>query len=144
MTDTFAPSYLHLAVREAGAVATAVEERKKIKYSNLTSSYCFTPVAVETSGALGPATMNFIKDLGCRLTQATEEEATVRLLQRLSVSVQLGNAACLCYGYTLGSIPHLLLADSFWCFFSSFLFVLLYFCGKILLFYLVHLHFFHL
>ena len=120
MTDTFAPSYLHLAVREAGAVATAVEERKKIKYSNLTSSYCFTPVAVETSGALGPATMNFIKDLGCRLTQATEEEATVRLLQRLSVSVQLGNAACLCYGYTLGSIPHLLLADSFWCFFFVF------------------------
>ena len=54
-------------------------------YSNLTScaSYCFTPVAVETSGALGPATMNFIKDLGCRLTQATGEEATTRLLQRL-------------------------------------------------------------
>ena len=45
VTDTFAPSYLHLAVREAGAVAAAAEERKKIKYSNLTScaSYYFTP-----------------------------------------------------------------------------------------------------
>ena len=31
-------------------------------------------MAVETSGALGPATMNFIKDLGHRLTQATGEE----------------------------------------------------------------------
>ena len=59
VTDTFAPSYLHLAVREAGAAAAAAEERKKIKHSNLTSSYCFTPVAVETSGALGPATINF-------------------------------------------------------------------------------------
>ena len=110
VTDTFAPSYLHLAVREAGAVAAAAEERNKIKYSNLTScaSYCFTPVAVETSGALGPATMNFIKELGRRLTQAMgEEEATTRLLQRLSVSVQLGNAASVMG--TLSSIPHLLL-----------------------------------
>ena len=81
--------HLHLAAREAGAVAAAAEERKKIKYSNLTSSYCFTPVAVETSAVLGPATMNFIKDLGHRLTQATgEEEATVRILQRMSIAVQ--------------------------------------------------------
>ena len=109
MTDTFAPSYLHLAAREAGAVAVAAEERKKIKYSNLTSSYCFTPVAVETSGVLGPATMNFIKDLGHRLTQATgEEEATVRILQKMSVAVQQGNAAS-AMG-SLGSAPHLMLA----------------------------------
>ena len=39
VTDTFAPSYLHLAVREAGAVAAAAEERKKIKYSNLTHAH---------------------------------------------------------------------------------------------------------
>ena len=109
MTDTFAPSYLHLAAREAGAVAAAAEERKKIKYSNLTSSYCFTPVAVETSGVLGPATMNFIKDLGHRLTQATgEEEATVHILQRMSVAVQRGNAASVMG--SLGSAPHLMLA----------------------------------
>ena len=97
-------------IKELAVVAAAAEERKKIKYSNLTScaSYCFTPVAVETSGALGPATMNFIKELGRRLTQATgEEEATTRLLQRLSVSVQLGNAASVMG--TLSSIPHLLL-----------------------------------
>ena len=99
MTDTFAPSYLHLAVREAGAVAAAAEERKKIKYSNLTSSYCFTAVAVETSGALGPATMNFIKDLGRRLTQATGEEATVSPTAEI-VSFCTVRKCCLCYGYT--------------------------------------------
>ena len=108
VTDTFAPSYLHLATREAGVVAAAAEERKKIKYSNLTSSYCFTPVAFETSGVLGPAAMNFIKDLGSRLTQATgEEEATVRILQRMSV-FQRGNAASVMG--SLGSAPHLMLA----------------------------------
>ena len=51
-------------------MAAAAEERKKINYSNLTSSYCFTPVAVETIGVLGSATMNFIKDLERQLTQA--------------------------------------------------------------------------
>ena len=52
--------------------------------------------------------MNFIEDFGRRLTQATGEEATTRLLQRLSVSVQLGNAASVMG--TLSSILHLLLA----------------------------------
>ena len=68
-------------------------------------------MAVETSGVLGPATMNFcfIKDLGRRLTQATgEEEATVHILQRMSVAVQRGNAASVMG--SLGSAPHLMLA----------------------------------
>ena len=50
VTDTFAPSYLHLAVREAGAAAAAAEERKKIKHSNLTSSYCFTKFSIALYG----------------------------------------------------------------------------------------------
>ena len=84
--DSYIPPF---GCEGGGSYAAAAEERKKIKYSNLTSFYCFTPVAVETSGILGPATMNFIKDLGHRLTQATgEEEATVRILQRMSVAVQ--------------------------------------------------------
>ena len=47
--------------------------------------------------------------LGRRLTQATgEEEATVRILQRMSVTVQRGNAASVMG--SLGSAPHLMLA----------------------------------
>ena len=50
--------------------------------------------------------MIFIKDLGCRLIQATgEEEATVRILQRISVTVQRGNAASVMG--SLDSAPHL-------------------------------------
>ena len=66
-------------------------------------------MAVETNGVLGPATMNFVKDLGRRLTQATgEEEATVHILQRMSVAVQRGNAASVMG--SLGCAPHLMLA----------------------------------
>ena len=56
--DTFAPSYLAAATSEAGAVANLAEERKLAKYS----SFCLepplvTPIAIETSGALGRRTL---------------------------------------------------------------------------------------
>ena len=106
VTDTFAPSYLHLATREAGLVAAAAEERKRIKYSNLSASHIFTPVAVETSGVLGPISVHFLKELGHRLTRVTGEvEATARLFQRVAVAVQMGNAASIMG--TLGNCPHL-------------------------------------
>ena len=92
--DTFAPSYLLSATNEAGAVAAAAESKKKSKYSCLGPAYFFTPVAIETSGACGPLTLEFLRDLGNRLRQATGEESSFAyLLQRLSVAVQRGNAA---------------------------------------------------
>ena len=47
--DTFAPSYLRLSSREAGAVAIQAEERKKQKYSCPSSTHLFTPIAIESS-----------------------------------------------------------------------------------------------
>ena len=44
--------------------------------------------------AFGPLTLQFLKDLGNRLRQATgDENSNTYLIQRLSVSVQRGNAA---------------------------------------------------
>ena len=92
--DTFAPSYVASANNEAGAVAALAEERKKTKYAHLDSSHTFTPVAIETSGVIGPQSMIFVRDLGRRLAQVTgEERSTTYLLQNLSVAVQRGNAA---------------------------------------------------
>ena len=48
--DTYAPSYTAIASQEAGAVAAIAEERKKVKYTCLSSYHIFTPVAVETAG----------------------------------------------------------------------------------------------
>ena len=50
--DTFAASYISDATREARAVATAAEARKKEKYALLSKSHHFVPIAIETSGAL--------------------------------------------------------------------------------------------
>ena len=100
--DTFAPSYLLSATSEAGAVAALAENRKKAKYSCLGPAYSFIPIAIESSGACGPLTLEFLRDLGNRLRQATGEESSfVYLLQRLSVAVQRGNAAAI-----LGTSAH--------------------------------------
>ena len=98
--DTYAPSYSALATREAGAVAAQAEVNKCAKYSHLDSGHEFVPVAIETSGVLGPLTRTFLKELGHRLRRVSGEvRSRSYLLQRLSVSVQRGNAISI-----LGSI----------------------------------------
>ena len=92
--DTFAPSYRRQATSAAGKIAAAAEELKAGKYAHLDQVYLFNPVAIETSGALGPHTAAFLKDLGRRIHQETgEARSSSYLLQRLSVAVQRGNAA---------------------------------------------------
>ena len=46
--DTFAPSYVEEATREAGSVAAIAESRKRKKYEELSTIHEFTPVAIET------------------------------------------------------------------------------------------------
>ena len=82
--DNYAPSYSALATRESGAVAAQAEERKCSKYCHLVSSHTFAPVANDTSGAVGPRTSEFLRELGRRLRQVTGEvKSTTYLLQRL-------------------------------------------------------------
>ena len=98
--DTFAPSYVSRATSEAGAVAALAEDRKKTKYTCLEPCYTFTPIGIETSGGFGPLTLQFLKDLGNGLRQATGDvNSYTYLIQRLSVSVQRGNTASVLYIY---------------------------------------------
>ena len=70
------------------------EEKKIDKYTSLGSGYSFTPIAMETLGAMGKRSLTFVKELGHRVRQCTGEvKARAYLLQRLSVAVQRGNAA---------------------------------------------------
>ena len=46
--DAYAPSYVPLAMREAGAVANLAEQKKRAKYSHLVASHHFVPIAIET------------------------------------------------------------------------------------------------
>jgi len=47
------------AVVGLGAVATDAEEKKKSKYSSLSPLHYFTPIAVETFGAIGESAIDF-------------------------------------------------------------------------------------
>ena len=92
--NTYATSYLSAAAVAAGAAAKDAEERKVRKYSALANRYIFQPVAFETSGACGPTTRVFVKQLGARLTAITgDTRETAWLWQRLAVAIVRGNAA---------------------------------------------------
>ena len=92
--DTFAPSHVALAAREAGLVASQAEKAKTQKYALLGTSHHFVPFAIETSGVFGPEAITFIKELGHRIRAETGEPRSLQfLMQGIAVAVQRGNAA---------------------------------------------------
>ena len=94
--DTYAKSYITKSSESAGAVAKMAEERKLIKYAELIPNYFFVPVAMETTGVWGKDGLRFIKEVGRRISMETSEpRATSYLLQRMSISLQKYNAACI-------------------------------------------------
>ena len=99
--DTFCPSNHHRASQEPGGAAAYAEQEKVKKYAHLDRTYQFQPIAVETRGSIGPDSKAFLLDLGRRLSMATGEPRSYEfLLQRISVAIQMGNAASV-----LGSLP---------------------------------------
>ena len=90
---TLASSYHPLAVSKAGAVAARAESLKESKYQQLARSYLFSPLAIESLGAIGLKSWNFLTDLGRRIKRYSGEAKSLSyLIQRLSVAVQQGNA----------------------------------------------------
>ena len=92
--NTYAPSYLPATAVTAGAAASDAEQKKMRKYHGLTGRFQVQPVAFETSGACGPATSRFVRQLGARLVSATGDAREPSWLrQRLGLAVIRGNAA---------------------------------------------------
>ena len=82
-------------------MAAAAEGKKDAKYSSLPPTHCFSPLAIETMGVLGPKSLALVREIGRRITgESGEPRSTDFLLQRLSVAVQRGNSASVC-----GSVP---------------------------------------
>ena len=93
--DTLASSHLNKAVTGPGKVANEAEQKKTEKYADLLTHYQFVPIAIETLGPIGDEASAFFKELGCRIAAVTGDMRTMSFLwQRLSVAVQMGNAAC--------------------------------------------------
>ena len=84
-----------MASIRTGAVAAAAEERKVAKYMVLGHSHSFTPVAIETLGAIGPKSLAFIRDLGYRMKQRTGEERALTYLLQQWVRLETNLPSCL-------------------------------------------------
>ena len=81
------------------------EKKKESKYSHLTHSYIFSPLAIESLGAMGPKSLALIRDLGDRIQNYFgNERSSFFLRQRLSMLVQRGNA--LLISNTLPVLPN--------------------------------------
>src|SRR5688572_12688243 len=77
--------------RSANRAAAA----KALKYATITRTHAFVAVALESSGSWSSEGLDFVLELGRRLTDATHDTLeTSYLFQTLSVALQRGNAIC--------------------------------------------------
>ena len=96
VTDTMSQSYLHNTSRTAGAAAETTAGNKTAKYVLLMQTCVFVPIAVETMGAINSNGLEFIGDLGRRITQVTDDtRESAFLFQGLSVLIQRYNAVAI-------------------------------------------------
>ena len=95
MADTLAISHLPSTSASAGAAAESVATKKVAKYSSLSQTYHFIPIACETLGPMNATALNFLSDLGRRITAVTgDPREKAFLFQRLSIAIQRFNGAC--------------------------------------------------
>ena len=85
--DTFANSYIGETSTRATAAADRAAENKTTKYTDLAKSHHFVPIANETGGAWKELALEFITELGRRISAITQEPCETQFLfQRLSIS----------------------------------------------------------
>ena len=91
--DTFAQSHLHNSAIQSCAAADTAADNKVTKYAHLATTHIFVPIAVETGGSWNAQAIEFVQDLGRRISEVTNEPLETQFLfQRLSMAVQRGNA----------------------------------------------------
>jgi len=102
VTDTMAQSYLPPTSQTSGAAAEAVADRKTAKYASMTQAYLFIAIAAVTMGASNSNGIEFLDDLGKRITQVTDHNSEKAFLyQRLSMLIQRYDAVAI-----LGTFAH--------------------------------------
>ena len=91
------------------AAAEVAADKKTAKYAPLAQTYVFVPIAVETMGAINSDELEFLGDLGRRITQVTDDiRDSAFLFQRLSVLIQRYNAVTI-----QGTFAHTTFEDEF-------------------------------
>ena len=91
--DTYAATNIVASACDAGSAATSAEKAKVAKYSNLADRFTVQPFAVETSCAIGPSSLSFLREVGKRAAILKREpRETQWLLQRVGLAIIRGNA----------------------------------------------------
>lgn len=102
---TCASSYLHLTSTVTGGAAEQAAERKSMKYTSLPATHEFIPVAFESLGPINRTGLEFLQELGRRMTEATgDPRESMHLFQRLSVCTQRFNGVAFrgTFGHEVG------------------------------------------
>jgi len=93
VASTLAGSYVDTAATGAGLVADQAADRKTAKYADLRAQYVFQPVSVENLGPFSSSTLDFLRDLGRRISHISGDDREVLFLfQRISVTIQRFNS----------------------------------------------------
>ena len=96
VTDTLAPSNLPVSMYTPGAAAEAASAAKTLKYEQISATYLFVPLAVETLGPICMEGSSFLVELGRRLSaKSGDPRETSFLFQRISVAIQRFNSSCI-------------------------------------------------
>jgi hypothetical protein len=91
--DTFADAHVANSAIQAGAAANHAATKKNNKYSQLSTTHIFVPVAIETAGTWHHQAVELVQEIGKRATNITgDTRETTYLFQQLSVALQKGNA----------------------------------------------------
>ena len=108
IVSTLADSYLHVTSHSAGGAAEIASVRKESKYSALPSDYLFQPIALENLGPLNGLGLDFLSEVGHRLSASSQDpRETSFLFQRLSVLIQRYNSVLILESLCLDEDPDL-------------------------------------
>ena len=106
VANTLAASYVSASSGAGGAAAELAATNKIAKYADLPASYIFQPIALETLGPINRSAVEFLTELGRRISIASgEEREGMFLFQRLSITLQQYNAVLLHNSFVTGGDP---------------------------------------
>jgi hypothetical protein len=71
--DTFAKSLLQNTATHACAAADTAAHKKVTKYAHLATTHMFVPISVETGGSWSVQAVEFVQNLGERISEVTNE-----------------------------------------------------------------------
>ena len=103
--DTLARSYLSETSLTAAAAAGSVARKKVTKYSGISRTHLFVPIAVEYLGPINSAGVDFLCTVGKHLSaKSGDPRETTFLFQRISFINQRMNAAAITGCFPAGEV----------------------------------------